>query len=50
MLYEVITHDAHPRFGIPKVAEDARRIFRSEEWTRLEHIKSILSALRKMPH
>jgi len=43
----VAIHDAHPRFGIPKVAEDARRIFSSEEWIRLEHVKSILTAVRR---
>jgi predicted O-methyltransferase YrrM len=40
-------HDAHPRFGIAKVAEDARRIFNSEEWTRLEHVKSTLTGVRQ---
>jgi predicted O-methyltransferase YrrM len=40
-------HDAHPRYGIPKVAEDARRIFSTREWTRLEHVKSIVTGIRK---
>lgn len=40
-------HDAHPRYGIAKVAEDARRIFSNDDWTRLEHVKSIVTAVRK---
>ena len=40
-------HDAHPRYGIAKVAEDARKIFSTNEWTRLEHVKSIITAVRK---
>ncbi len=43
----VAIHDAHPRYGIGKVAEDARRIFSSDEWTRLEHVKGILTAVRR---
>lgn len=39
-------HDAHPRYGIAKVAEDARRIFSAPGWTRLEHVKSIITAVR----
>jgi len=43
----VAIHDAHPRFGIEKVAEDARKIFSADDWTRLEHVKSILTAVRR---
>jgi predicted O-methyltransferase YrrM len=39
-------HDAHPRYGILKVAEDAQRIFSSDEWEQLEHVKSIITGVR----
>lgn len=42
----VAIHDAHPRYGIRKVAEDARRIFSSEDWVELEHVKSILTGVK----
>jgi predicted O-methyltransferase YrrM len=45
----VALHDAHPRYGIKKVAEDAQRIFSTSEWIRLEHVKSIITAVRKPP-
>jgi predicted O-methyltransferase YrrM len=40
-------HDAHPRYGIPKVAEAARKIFSTDEWEQLEHVKGIISGVRK---
>jgi predicted O-methyltransferase YrrM len=40
-------HDAHPRYGLPNVAEAAREIFSGEEWQQLEHVKSIISGIRK---
>jgi len=43
----VAVHDAHPRYGISKVAEDARRIFSSADWVELEHVKSILTGVRR---
>lgn len=47
----VAIHDAHPHYGLQLVADDARRIFSDDEqWHRLEHVKSILSAVRRPPH
>ena len=43
----VAIHDAHPRYGVARVAEDARRIFSAEEWTDLEHVKGIMTGVRK---
>jgi len=40
-------HDAHPRYGYPQVAEDVRKIFASDRWMRLEHVKSILTAVSR---
>lgn len=42
----VAFHDAHPRYGYPQVAEDARRVFSADGWHRLEHVKSIITAVR----
>ncbi len=39
-------HDAHPRYGLPGVAEAAQRIFSAPQWHRLEHVKSIISGVR----
>ncbi len=38
-------HDAHPKLGYPQVAEAARQIFSDERWTRLEHVKSIMTGV-----
>lgn len=43
----VALHDAHPRYGIKKVAVDAQRIFSTDQWERLEHVKSIITAVLK---
>ena len=43
----VAVHDAHPRYGLPNVAEAARRIFSSDKWERLEHVKGIVSGVLK---
>ena len=43
----VAIHDAHPRYGLPQVAEAARRIFSAEEWGQLEHVKGIMTGVRK---
>jgi predicted O-methyltransferase YrrM len=43
----VAIHAAHPRYGLPQVAEAARRIFSSEEWGQLEHVKGIMTGVRK---
>ncbi len=43
----VAIHDAHPRYGLPQVADAARRIFADDTWTDLEHVKSILTAVRR---
>lgn len=44
----VAVHDAHPQYGYSQVAEAARRIFgNDEEWTQLEHVKSILTGVRR---
>ena len=40
-------HDAHPVYGLARVAEAAQKIFRSEEWVKLEHVKSIITGVRK---
>jgi predicted O-methyltransferase YrrM len=40
-------HDAHPRYGIQLVADDARKIFSTDEWERLDHVKSIIAGTRK---
>jgi len=46
----VAIHDAHPVYGLNNVAEAARAIFHNDdEWTQLEHVKSILTAVRKEP-
>ncbi len=42
----VAFHDAHPRYGYRQVAEDARRVFMSGGWTRLEHVKGIVTGVR----
>lgn len=39
-------HDAHPRYGYPQVAEDARKAFSEDGWTKLEHVKSIITAVK----
>lgn len=39
-------HDAHPRYGYPQVAEDVRKALDSDQWTRLEHVKSIICAVK----
>ena len=40
-------HDSHPRYGYPQVAEDVRGAFESSEhWGELEHVKSIISAIK----
>jgi predicted O-methyltransferase YrrM len=43
----VAFHDAHPRYGLPHVAEAVREIFSTDEWRDLEHVKGILTAVRK---
>lgn len=43
----VAIHDAHPRYGLPKVAEDARKILSTEEWGDLEHVKGIMTGVRR---
>jgi predicted O-methyltransferase YrrM len=43
----VALHDAHPRYGLERVARDANRIFSSDQWTRLEHVKGILTGVLK---
>jgi predicted O-methyltransferase YrrM len=43
----VAFHDAHPRYGLPHVADAVREIFSSDEWCGLEHVKGILTAVRK---
>jgi predicted O-methyltransferase YrrM len=40
-------HDAHPRYGLSRVAEDARKIFSSDKWTNLEHVKGIITGVLK---
>ena len=41
-------HDSHPRFGYPKVAEDAKRaLIDDARWTDLEHVKSIICAVKR---
>lgn len=45
----VAFHDAHPRYGLPHVADAVRDIFSSDEWCELEHVKGILTAVRKVP-
>lgn len=42
----VALHDAHPRYGLERVAQDAYRIFNSDAWTRLEHVKGIVTGVR----
>ncbi len=40
-------HDAHPRYGYPQVAQDVMKAFSSDRWTRLEHVKSIITAVSR---
>ncbi|MGY8686204.1 MAG: class I SAM-dependent methyltransferase [Verrucomicrobiales bacterium] len=40
-------HDAHPRYGHPLVAEDAQKALESEAWSDLEHVKSIICAIKR---
>lgn len=39
-------HDAHPRYGYPQVAEDVKKAFADDRWRRLEHVKSIICAIK----
>ncbi|MDA7614023.1 class I SAM-dependent methyltransferase [Verrucomicrobiales bacterium] len=40
-------HDSHPRYGYPQVAEDVKKALESSEhWGQLEHVKSIISAIK----
>lgn len=43
----VAFHDAHPRYGLPQVAEAVRKVFSSDDWCELEHVKGIVTAVRK---
>ena len=43
----VALHDAHPVYGLAGVAEAARKIFSSDDWVELEHVKSILTGVRR---
>jgi predicted O-methyltransferase YrrM len=43
----VAFHDAHPRYGLPQVADAVRKVFSSSDWERLEHVKGIVTAVRK---
>ena len=44
----VAVHDAHPRYGYEAVVRDVRKIFANDaEWTNMEHVKSIISGVRK---
>ncbi len=43
----VAVHDAHPRYGYPAVVDAVRKIFGTDEWESLEHVKSIITGLRK---
>lgn len=44
----VAVHDAHPRYGYDAVVHDVKKIFANDnEWQCMEHVKSIISAIRK---
>lgn len=43
----VALHDAHPVYGLAGVAEAARKIFSTDEWVELEHVKSIITGVRR---
>ncbi len=40
-------HDAHPRYGLPQVAEAVRKVFSTDDWCELEHVKGIITAVRR---